>query len=193
MKTQRFERKGRAATAQSRAVFTKICAVAIALSLGLVAPAWSAGPTLDAIGFTTLPGDQVQVRLQLSSPLTQDPVAFTIDKPARIALDLPATQLNLPQRHRAIGVGPAQSVSAVSAGGRTRVVLNLTHLVPYTIKRDGNAVAIETGVHPDGVAAHIERYRALRRTGWRVADCFSSRWRDDVAGCANEIARALKE
>ena len=58
---------------------------------------------------------------------------------------------------------------------------------------EGNVVAVETGVHPDGPAAHMERYRALRRTGWRVTDCYPSRWRNDASGCAAEIARTLKE
>jgi len=107
--------------------------------------AWAAQNSLDAVTFMTLPGDEVQIRLQLSSPLARDPLTFTIDNPARIALDLPETRINLPAKHRAIGIGPAQSVSAVEAGGRTRVVLNLVRLVPYQLRKDGNAVVITLG------------------------------------------------
>ncbi|MGH8572088.1 MAG: AMIN domain-containing protein, partial [Gammaproteobacteria bacterium] len=70
------------------------------------------------------------------------PRAFTIDNPARIALDFADTGLNLADRHRAIGVGPAQSVTAVEAGGRTRVVLNLVRQVPYDLRIEGSAVVV---------------------------------------------------
>ncbi len=142
MKTRRCQGTDWAAKAHSRVMGSRFAVAVAALALSIAGPAWPATLSLDQIGFTTLPGDRVQVRLQLSGPMAQDPLAFTIDNPARIALDLPGTRLNLQERFRAIGVGPAQSVSAVAAGGRTRVVLNLLRLVPYTIAREGNAVAI---------------------------------------------------
>jgi hypothetical protein len=46
------------------------------------------------------------------------------------------------------------------------------------------------GVHPDGVAAHIERQRALRRAGWRLVDVFPSRWGGDAARAALELTAA---
>jgi len=98
--------------------------------------------TLDEVSFTTLPGNEVQVRLGLSGPPGKAPRAFTIDNPARIALDFADTGLNLADRHRAIGVGPAQSVTAVEAGGRTRVVLNLVRQVPYDLRVEGSAVVV---------------------------------------------------
>lgn len=119
--------------------------IALSLALTLSSVAWAAQNSLDAVTFTTLPGDEVQIRLQLSSPLARDPLTFTIDNPARIALDLPETRINLSAKHRAIGIGPAQSVSTVEAGGRTRVVLNLVRLVPYQLRKDGNAVVITLG------------------------------------------------
>ncbi len=119
--------------------------IALSLALTLSSMAWAAQNSLDAVTFTTLPGDEVQIRLQLSSPLARDPLTFTVDNPARIALDLPETRISLSAKHRAIGIGPAQSVSAVEAGGRTRVVLNLVRLVPYQLRKDGNAVVITLG------------------------------------------------
>jgi hypothetical protein len=58
--------------------------------------------------------------------------------------------------------------------------------------KDGEAVAIETGVHPDGVEAHIERHRALVRTGWRVVDGYPSRWEGDAARAAADIVESLR-
>ena len=73
----------------------------------------SAGNTLDSISYSVLPGDQVQVRLNLSVPLEQEPLSFSIDNPARIALDFPDTSLNLEAKSQAIGVGMAHSVVEV--------------------------------------------------------------------------------
>ncbi len=115
---------------------------AIGILSGIPGAARAAALTLDEVSFTTLPGNEVQVRLGLSGPPGKPPRAFTIDNPARIALDFADTGLNLADRHRAIGVGPAQSVTAVEAGGRTRVVLNLVRQVPYDLRVEGSAVVV---------------------------------------------------
>jgi len=124
------------------ALWIVIGIVAIGILSGIPGAAWAAVLTLDEVSFTTLPGNEVQVRLGLSGPPGKPPRAFTIDNPARIALDFTDTGLNLADRHRAIGVGPAQSVTAVEAGGRTRVVLNLVHQVPYDLRVEGSAVVV---------------------------------------------------
>lgn len=98
--------------------------------------------TLDGISYSALPGDRVEVKLQLSQPVGAEPMHFTIDNPARIALDFPDTGLNLDKRTQNIGVGMAHSVSAVEASGRTRVVLNLTESVPYELRTEGNSVVL---------------------------------------------------
>ncbi len=115
---------------------------AIGILVGFPGVVRAAVLTLDEVSFTTLPGNAVQVRLGLSGPPGKPPRAFTIDNPARIALDFADTGLNLADRHRAIGVGPAQSVTAVEAGGRTRVVLNLVRPVPYDVRVEGSAVVV---------------------------------------------------
>ena len=100
-----------------------------------------ANTTLDKISFSTLPGDRVQVVLDLSGPV-DEPLSFAIDEPARVALDFPGVSLNLPRKTEDIGVGMARSVTAVEAGGRSRVVLSLVKLVPYSIDVSGNQVVL---------------------------------------------------
>ena len=90
--------------------------------------------TLDKISFSTLPGDQVQVVLDMSGPV-DEPLSFAIDEPARVALDFPGVSLNLPRKTEDISVGMARSVTAVEAGGRSRVVLSLVKLVPLLHRR----------------------------------------------------------
>ncbi len=98
--------------------------------------------TLDNISYTSLPGDQVKLEMQLSEPLDEEPLNFTIDNPARIVLDFPDTSLNFAEKNLAIGIGAAQSVSSVEAAGRTRVVLNLSNPVAYEMEVQGNKVVL---------------------------------------------------
>jgi type IV pilus assembly protein PilQ len=127
------------------------CAVGLfgfALSCGVAAAA-----TLDAVNFTSLPGDRVQIKLKLSEPIAGEPLSFTVDNPARIAIDLPGTGLNLGERSQAIGVGHAESVTAVEADGRTRVVVNLAQLVPYEIETEGDTISLILEGTPVNLAA----------------------------------------
>ena len=115
--------------------------ILMALSHGVL----GATVSLDKVSTTALPGERVQVRLELSAPPAKEPVNFSVDRPARIALDLADTRLNLPAKNQTINLGAAQSISAVEAGDRTRVVLNLTRMVPYDVRTEGSAVVITLG------------------------------------------------
>ena len=131
--------------------FKLIATTLTGLSLWLIASVLHAA-SLDDIRYTSLPGDRVQLKLMLSEPLAADPLSFTIDNPARIALDFPGTGLNLAKKNQNIGVGNAESVTAVEADGRTRVVLNLVQLVPYTVENKGDSIVVTL----DGLQADVE-------------------------------------
>lgn len=94
---------------------------------------------LEDISFSAMPGDRVQIEMVLANQ-PDKPSSFTIDNPARIALDFPATASALAQKTQEIGVGVARSITAVQARGRTRVVLNLVRLVPFDMQVQGNSV-----------------------------------------------------
>src|SRR5262245_11121271 len=108
--------------------------------------------SLEAIDVQPLPGQVVELRLRLSGP-APEPMAFTIDNPARISLDLPNTTLGLESRRKDANVGPLTSVQAAEANGRTRVVLNLSSMVPYQTRVDGNSVVVLVGQGPGAGAA----------------------------------------
>ena len=101
--------------------------------------------TLDNISYSVLPGERVQLQIELSEPMDGEPLHFTIDNPARIALDFPNTELGSVKKSQSIDVGVAHSVSAVEAAGRTRVVLNLVKSVPYEIDVQGSSVIVTLG------------------------------------------------
>src|ERR1700678_2490040 len=86
-------------------------------------------------------GQQVQLKLHLSGPAPK-PLPFTIDKPARIAFDLPNTSLALPSRRIDVRSGGVDSVVAAEANGRSRLVINVDQLLPYTNKVDGNTIVL---------------------------------------------------
>jgi hypothetical protein len=54
------------------------------------------------------------------------------------------------------------------------------------------AFGVVCGVHPDGVRAHIERQRALRRAGWRLVDAFPSTYGDDASRAAVAVLAELR-
>ncbi len=96
---------------------------------------------LENIDFEAIPGDKLRIALRFSGPA---PAAggFTIDNPARLAIDLPNTKLGLSNRAVAIEQGVARSLRAVEGGERTRIVVNLTQVVPYDMRTQGNAVYV---------------------------------------------------
>ncbi len=96
----------------------------------------------------SLPGQRVELKLIMSGT-APEPLAFTIDDPARIALDLPNTTLGLTSRRRDVNLGPLDTVLTAEANGRTRVVLNLDSMVAYETRASGNTVTITLGTGDD--------------------------------------------
>ena len=127
-----------------------------AMSLALLAGAALATQQLQAasnslvdISHVTLPGNKQQLALTLSGPASA-PKAFTIDNPARIALDLADTSNELDERNLRIASGMLQNVTTVEAGGRTRVVINLTSMSPYQTSIKGNQLLVTLDSDADG-------------------------------------------
>jgi len=111
------------------------------LVIGSTGPANAADNTLQSVEFAELPGNKAEITLTLSNPAPA-PLSFTIDNPARIALDFPATSNGLAQRTQDIGIGMVDSLTAVEAQNRTRVVVNLVDMVPYEARAEGNKVIL---------------------------------------------------
>ena len=112
---------------------------ALLLTLGT---ATSEARTLDAVDFLALDGDRVLLTLTLSEDAPQ-PAVFSVDKPARLSLDLADTTLGMTERSKKINIGVARELKLVEAKGRTRVVLDLVESVPYTLRTEGNRVLLE--------------------------------------------------
>ena len=55
------------------------------------------------------------------------------------------------------------------------------HLIDLVVGSGADAMAIDCVPHEDGPEAHIDRALQLRRMGWKTADCYESKWHDQVA------------
>ena len=115
----------------------------ISLLTLLVSPAVLA-TTLQGLDVASLPGDRVELKLTFDEPVAA-PRGYTIEQPARIALDLPGVDSALATKNRELGVGNARSVTVVEAKDRTRLIINLTNLAPYSTRVDGNNLFVLVG------------------------------------------------
>src|SRR5210317_14150 len=125
------------------AKFVALAQAALLLFWGAFASA-QGGNRLQDIQVQSLPGERVELRL-IMSDTAPEPLDFTIENPARIALDLPDTALGLTSRRRDVNLGPLDTVLTAEANGRTRVVLNLGTMVAYETRRSGNTVIVTLG------------------------------------------------
>lgn len=70
------------------------------------------------------------------------PAAFATESPPRIALDFADTRNELNERRVSIGAGATAAVTAVEAGGKTRVVVELYRKAGYTTRTEGNRLFV---------------------------------------------------
>ncbi|UUY09084.1 type IV pilus secretin PilQ [Pseudomonas sp. J452] len=115
----------------------------ISLVVAMFAPALLAA-NLEALDVASLPGDKVELKLTFDEPVAA-PRGYTIEQPARIALDMPGVANKLGAKNRELGVGNARSVTVVEAKDRTRLIINLSTLAPYSTRADGKSLYVVVG------------------------------------------------
>lgn len=116
----------------------------VALTIGLWAFAAQGAPTVTNIEFSSRPGSKFEVRLDFNEP-PPELKAYTIEKPARIAVDLLGAISGLEQKRFSLPYGNATGVVVLESGDRTRLVVNLVKLVPYETRVDGNSLFLVVG------------------------------------------------
>ena len=126
--------------------FRPAALVALAGALVFVAQAALAQgtTTLKSVELQPQAGEQLEVKLVLDGP-APEPTAFTIDNPARIAIDLPNTAVGLDSRRIDVKAGGVDTIVAAEANGRTRIVFNLDAMQPYAMRAEGNNVYVTLG------------------------------------------------
>ncbi len=99
---------------------------------------------LKNIKVASLPDDQVEITLEFNST-PNEPLSFTTDNPARIALDFADTNLAIKDRFQDINIGATKTISSVQSKGRTRVVVNLSSLQEYQTETRGSSYILRIG------------------------------------------------
>ena len=82
------------------------------------------------------------IRIELSEPLLAVPTGFSIQTPARIALDFPGVSSALSRSTVDLSLGNLRSANVVQAGDRTRVVLNLRAATVFKSEIQGKSLFI---------------------------------------------------
>jgi type IV pilus assembly protein PilQ len=95
-----------------------------------------------AISASPVAGGKILLKVALKNALSNQPAAFTINTPPRIAFDFPNTTNDSGKSVQNFSEGDLRGVNIVQAGSRTRLVVNLNQLLTYDTQIDGNNVLI---------------------------------------------------
>ncbi|KTC11320.1 MULTISPECIES: type IV pilus secretin PilQ [Pseudomonas] len=138
--------------------------IGVSLWIAMMSPVLQAA-NLKTLDVAALPGDRIELKLSFDAPVPA-PRGYTTEQPARIALDLPGVTSQLATKSRDLGAGNARSVVVVQAQDRTRVIINLTTLSPYSSRVDGNNLFVVIG---QGAAAAQASQPTTAKGAARVA------------------------
>ncbi|MFT6448986.1 MAG: type IV pilus assembly protein PilQ [Oleispira sp.] len=153
---------------------SKAAQVFVAVILATIASAQTFAANLVDIKFSALPGDVTQMELIFDG---QPPVpgGYTIEKPARISLDLPGVNSQLKSKYHKIGFGNARTATVVNANERARVIVSLASLVPYAVESRDDRLIVLMGktvdaqdVQPDQAIASADSGSANKKTASSV-------------------------
>ena len=122
----------------------KMKGLRFALAMSLLSPQVLFAATLESLDASSLQGGKVELKLHFDQPVAE-PKGYTIDQPARIALDLPGVTSALKNRHQDLGMGNARSVTVVETKDRARLIVNLNHSAGYTTRARGDDLYVTVG------------------------------------------------
>ena len=118
---------------------------ACALAGVFLAAGWSfaarAETAVEGVSSSMQGGVEV-VRIDFSQPLPAVPTGFTVQSPARIALDIPGATNGMGRSTVDINQGNVRSVNVVQSGDRSRLVLNLKSASGYKAQLQGKSLLV---------------------------------------------------
>ena len=120
------------------ALYLCLCLVAAAAPLSSRAQGANA---IQAVTASVQGGAEV-IRIELTEQLAAVPTGFSIQTPARIALDFPGVANAIGRTAVDVNVGNLRSANVIQAGERTRVVLNLKASTAYKAEIQGKSLLI---------------------------------------------------
>lgn len=138
------------ARTRNRSAVRRISLIFGAALMSLAASVVSA-VTLKDISYASLPGNRLEVRLSFDGT-PPEVKGYSIEKPARVALDLLGANSGLSTKYHNLGTGNARSVTVVEAKDRTRLIVNMIQLQGYETEVQGNDLVLLLGVENSGGA-----------------------------------------
>ncbi|MFG1495070.1 type IV pilus secretin PilQ [Saccharospirillum sp. HFRX-1] len=123
-----------------RKILRSIAAAATLATISLQAEAVA----LTKLDVSTLSAGRTQLEMTFDGP-APEPVGYSVERPARIALDFAGTENRLQQKRFPIGSGNLRNAVVVSTADRTRLVLSMATLMPYNTTVSGRRVRIIVG------------------------------------------------
>ncbi|OUS28541.1 fimbrial protein [Gammaproteobacteria bacterium 45_16_T64] len=120
----------------------RLLAVVIALMVMMIESSWAV--KLVGLESSALPGDALEIKFQFDAA-PPEPSGYTIESPARIALDLKGVETALAEKYHGLGNGNVRSATVMGAGSRTRVIINMSSLVAYNTEVVGNTLLVRVG------------------------------------------------
>lgn len=154
---------------------SKATQVFVAVILATLASMQAYASNLVDIKFSALPGDVTQMEL-IFDGLPPVPGGYTIEKPARISLDLPDTNSKLESKYHKIGFGNARTATVVNANKRARVIVSLAQLVPYAVESLDDRLVVLMGKAVDVSTQDVQPNQAIASTD------------NSMGGKANDLA-----
>ena len=125
-------------------------AAALFLIVGLSGVSSAFAAILESIDAASLPGDKVELKLEFDGR-PPEIKGYTIEQPARIAIDLLGTLSNVP-KYNEIGFANARNVAVLETNERTRLIVSLNNPAGYSTRTEGSNLYIMIGDGREGVA-----------------------------------------
>ncbi|RDH46276.1 type IV pilus secretin PilQ [Zooshikella ganghwensis] len=113
----------------------------------------------------SLPGEKVELKLQFDGAVPT-PKGYTVERPARISIDLPGTQSALAKKFNEIGFGNTKSITVLETKDKTRLVVNLNQPAKYATRIDGNNLYILIGSDGQDLAAAQQTSRPASQAAY---------------------------
>ncbi|MFL9880185.1 type IV pilus secretin PilQ [Herbaspirillum rhizosphaerae] len=93
-------------------------------------------------------GKYIEVRIRLRNPLTSTPPHFSTANPARIAIDIPATDNATEASNRTVNLHALRSYAIAQSEERSRIVFILGQAMPYTLSIEDNLLLLRIEALP---------------------------------------------
>ena len=114
------------------------------LALMLSAQVQARPVVLTDLDVQSLDSERIEIRLAFDGD-APEARSYSVNDPARIAVDLDQTGSALDKRYFQIGSEKVSGVTVVEAGARTRLIVNLSEMMPFDIQSQANQLVLALG------------------------------------------------